>query len=66
MIAKHSPLMVFSCNACADACKKTAEEVGKFDSEEMQRAVKALRLCEKSCRDMVASMGASSGALKAN
>src|SRR5262249_66023 len=31
-IAKHSPLMIHSCEACADACKATAAEVGKFDS----------------------------------
>jgi hypothetical protein len=66
MIAKHSPLMAYSCSACADACKKTAEEVGKFDSEEMQHAVKALRHCEKTCREMVASMASAAGNLKAN
>lgn len=57
MIAKHSPLMAHSCNACADACKATAAEVGKFDAAEMKAAAKSLRECEKSCRAMVASMG---------
>jgi len=65
MIAKHSPLMAYSCGACADACRATAAEVGKFDSEEMKAATRALRACEKSCREMVASMAGSSG-LKAN
>jgi len=60
MIAKHSPLMVHSCEACADACKATAAEVGKFDSAEMQAAAKALRDCEQSCRKMVANMKSTS------
>ncbi len=56
MIAKKSPLMVYSCMSCAEACKDTAAEVGKFDSPEMQMAVKTLKACEASCRAMVASM----------
>jgi hypothetical protein len=65
MIAKHSPLMAASCNACADACKATAAEVGKFDSAEMKAAARSLRDCEKSCRAMVANM-ASKTDLRAN
>jgi hypothetical protein len=57
MIAKHSPLMVHSCASCAEACKATAEEVGKFDSAEMKRAAESLRKCEQSCREMVRAMG---------
>jgi hypothetical protein len=57
MIAKHSPLMVHSCNACASACQATATEVEKFDSEEMKYAAKKLRECERSCRAMVTAMG---------
>jgi hypothetical protein len=64
MIAKHSPLMVHSCAACAEACKATAAEVEKFDSEEMKRAAMKLHECERSCREMVASMRGSS--LRAN
>ena len=64
MIAKHSPLMVHSCGACAEACKTTAAEVEKFDSEEMKHAAKKLRECEKSCRSMVVAMGG--GSPKAN
>ena len=56
MIAKHSPLMIHSCLACAEACKETAAEVGKFDSPEMKDAVKALERCEASCREMVKAM----------
>ncbi len=56
MIAKHSPLMAYSCGACADACKATAAEVEKFDSPEMKAAAKSLRRCETSCREMVKAM----------
>ncbi len=65
MIAKMSPLMVYSCMACADACKTTYAEVEKFDSDEMKVAAKKLRECEKSCREMVAQMKTSAG-YKAN
>ena len=56
-IAKHSPLMAYSCESCADACKATMAVVGQFDSEEMKAAAKALERCEKSCRAMLAAMG---------
>ena len=41
-IAKHSPLMAFSCDACGEACEATLAVVSKFDSEEMKAATKAL------------------------
>ncbi len=56
-IAKHSPLMAYSCESCAEACKATLAVVSKFDSAEMKAATKSLERCEKSCRAMVASMG---------
>jgi hypothetical protein len=56
-IAKHSPLMVYSCEACAEACKDTLAVVSKFDSEEMKAAARSLARCEKSCREMVKAMG---------
>ncbi len=56
-IAKHSPLMVHSCESCADACKATLAVVEKFDSPEMKDTAKALARCEKSCRAMLAAMG---------
>jgi hypothetical protein len=57
MIAKHSPLMAYSCGSCADACHATASEVEKFDAPEMKAAAKSLRACEASCREMVKAMG---------
>jgi hypothetical protein len=65
LIARQSPLMAHSCLACAEACKATATEVEKFESEEMKHTAKHLRECERSCRAMVAAMASSSG-LKAN
>ncbi len=56
-IAKHSPLMAHSCEACGEACKDTLAVVSKFDSPEMKAAAKALERCEKSCQAMVAAMG---------
>ncbi len=61
MIARHSPLMVESCQACADACAMTIKEVEKFDSPEMKNAVRALRNCEKSCREMIKTMASHEG-----
>jgi len=57
LIAKHSPMMVHSCAACAEACHATAMVVQGFDSPEMKAAAKSLRACEASCRDMVKAMG---------
>jgi hypothetical protein len=56
-IAKHSPLMAYSCEACADACKATAAAVSGFDSPEMKDATRALMRCEKACKAMVEAMG---------
>ena len=56
-IAKHSPLMAYSCEACAEACKSTHAVLSKFDSEEMKAATKALARCEKACLAMVEAMG---------
>ncbi len=56
MIAKHSPLMAYSCNACAEACTACAAECDKFDSPEMKACAKSCRDCEKTCREMVREM----------
>jgi len=56
-IAKQSPLMAYSCESCAEACKATLAVIGQFDSAEMKTATKALERCEKACHAMLASMG---------
>jgi len=58
MIARMSPLMVHSCEACAKVCKKCGDECAKFDSPEMKECAKACRKCEMSCLEMVKSMQA--------
>jgi hypothetical protein len=57
-IAKHSPLMAFSCESCGDACKATLAVVNSSaESEAEKAAIKALTRCEKSCTAMVEAMG---------
>ncbi len=56
-IAKHSPLMAYSCDACAKACADTVAETSKFDSPEMRAVTKSLKHCEETCKAMVAAMG---------
>ena len=65
MISRMSPLMVNSCNACAESCRMTLMEVEKCDSDVMKATAQKLRACEQSCRTMVASMRANSS-IKAN
>lgn len=56
MIASGSPLMVYSCGACAEACKACALECEKHASPEMKACAKACNACEKACRAMVHAM----------
>jgi len=56
MVARHSPLMVHSCQACAEACKACAAACAKFDSKEMKACAEECKKCEASCRDMVKAM----------
>ena len=57
MIARMSPLMAYSCGACADACRDCAMECEKFSSASMKECAERCRACEKSCREMVKAMG---------
>jgi len=56
-IAKHSPLMAYSCDACAEACRETLAVVSRPELPEMKAVIAALERCEKSCRAMVEEMG---------
>ncbi len=58
MIARMSSLMVYSCMACAEACKKCGDECAKFDMPEMKHCAEVCRKCEASCREMVKAMQA--------
>jgi hypothetical protein len=57
LVANASPLMVYSCAACAEACKACATECNKHEASEMKDCAKACYACEKTCRAMVRSMG---------
>ena len=57
LVANGSPLMVYSCAACADACKVCAAECDKFEASEMKECAKLCHACEKTCRAMVQDMG---------
>jgi hypothetical protein len=57
MIARHSVLMMYSCAACADACRDCGQECAKFDDPAMKACAAACVACENSCRAMVKAMG---------
>ncbi len=57
MIARTSPLMAYSSQACADACRDCARECDQIASAAMKECAERCRACEKSCRDMVKAMG---------
>lgn len=57
LVARMSPLMVFTCQACAESCETCLAECEKFQDIEMKAVVESLRACAKSCREMVKEMG---------
>ena len=57
MIARMSPLMAYSCGACADACRDCAKECDQLGSAPLKECAERCRACEKTCRDMVSAMG---------
>jgi hypothetical protein len=58
MLARNSTLALFSCAACADACKRCAQECASFDTDmEMKSCQEECLRCEESCRKMVQSAG---------
>jgi hypothetical protein len=62
MISRKSLMMVLSCQACADACRRCARECEIFDTDlDMTICKDACVKCEESCRNMVKAMGAESG-----
>lgn len=56
MISRRSPLMAYSCAACADACRDCAKECDQLGSTTMRECAERCRSCEKACRDMVRAM----------
>lgn len=56
MIARQSPLMAYSCAACADACRDCAAECDAVGSAALKECAERCRACERACRDMVKAM----------
>jgi hypothetical protein len=57
LVARMSPLMSYTCQACAECCDACIAECEKFQDAQMKETVEALRRCAKSCREMVQAMG---------
>jgi hypothetical protein len=58
MIGRDSAMMMFSCRACADACRQCARECEPFIADPaMKQCFDACTRCEESCRNMVKAMG---------
>jgi hypothetical protein len=56
MLARNSTLALYSCGACADACKNCARECAAFDVDmEMKSCQQECLRCEESCRKMIQS-----------
>jgi hypothetical protein len=63
MISRQSMMMVLSCRACADACRRCAQECQTFDTDlGMKVCLDACERCEETCRNMVKAMGGESAA----
>jgi hypothetical protein len=57
LVARMSPLMTFTCQACAESCEATLAELEKLNDSGMKETVESLRKCAASCREMVKAMG---------
>lgn len=57
LVARMSPLMVHTCDACAECCEDTLAAVEKMNDPEMKEVMNALKTCIGTCKEMVKSMG---------
>lgn len=57
LVARMSPLMTFTCHACAESCEACLAECEKLHDPAMKETIESLKKCAASCREMVKSMG---------
>jgi len=57
MISRRSTLVALSCQGCADACRRCAQDCETFDTDlVMKICLDACKHCEEYCRKMVQTM----------
>jgi hypothetical protein len=56
LVARMSPLMTYTCQACAQSCDACIAECEKLNDPHMKEVVDSLRRCAQSCREMVKAM----------
>lgn len=60
--ARHGPMAVTICEACAKACDDCGAACEKHpDDKHMQECAKSCRACAKACRDMIKHAGQEQG-----
>jgi len=57
LVARMSPLMAHTCQACASSCDDCVAASEKLNDPKMKEAIAAARACSKSCRDMLQTIG---------
>lgn len=57
LVARMSPLMTFTCHACAESCEACIAECEKLADPGMKETIESLKKCAASCREMVKAMG---------
>lgn len=57
LVARMSPLMAYTCRACAECCDVCLAECEKLGDKELKDCCESLRKCSASCKEMVKAMG---------
>ena len=57
LVARMSPLMAHTCQACAECCEDCIAVCEKLNDPGVKEFVDSLRHCASTCREMVKAMG---------